>query len=74
MNLANGVFARKEQPNRLDEKAVWGIWVSRRLALKYKILATMLRIPVGTVVDHALTDWANQNCETIMKDKEISLQ
>jgi cytochrome c oxidase assembly factor CtaG len=68
--MINRLFHRKKHQNHPSERIIWGIWVPKSLQLAYKMMASMLRVPISVLVTHILRQWLAQNGQSLLHDDD----
>jgi hypothetical protein len=69
MSILKGLFRREKVDSHQDERIVWGILVSARLHLAYKMIAISLRVPISVLVRNILERWLGERGLTLLEDK-----
>ena len=68
--MLSKLFRKKSEEINLDERIVWGLWVPRRLKMRYKTTANELQVPISVLVRYILSKWLADNYDTLLGDKQ----
>jgi len=65
MGILDVLMRRKTQ----DVSIVWGIRTTRKTALRWKLLAAVMRVPTNRLVLYVLQDWMARNAEVLQNEE-----
>lgn len=63
------VLKRLTRHNKSPKTTIWGVRVPENTKIRWRMLATVMRVPVNRLVTYVLRDWIQKNADTLLSDE-----